>query len=169
MNGERSESSNDGTTLELPSDREILITRSFAAPARIVFEAITKPEHVRRWWAPRSRGEMLLCEIDFRVGGSWRYVMRATQGFEVGFSGKFLEIEAPYRLVQTEIFDPFPDAASVVTVVLTESGGKTILTSRSLYPSQEIRDQVIATGMEDGMRESYRQLTEVVTALGRTA
>ncbi|MBK7403012.1 MAG: SRPBCC family protein [Myxococcales bacterium] len=159
--------SEDGTQLDLPTDREILITRSFAAPARIVFEAITRPEHVRRWWAPRSRGEMLVCEVDFRVGGGWRYVMRTNSGMEVGFSGKFLEIEAPLRVVQTEIFDPFPDAASVVTVTLREAAGRTTLESRILYPSREVRDQVIATGMEHGMRESYRQLTEVVDALAR--
>ena len=159
--------SDDGTQLELPTDREILITRSFAAPARIVFEAITRPEHVRRGWAPRSRGEMLVCEVDFRVGGGWRYVMRTNSGMEVGFSGKFLEIEAPLRVVQTEIFDPFPDAASVVTVTLREAAGRTTLESRILYPSREVRDQVIATGMEHGMRESYRQLTEVVDALAR--
>lgn len=159
--------SDDGTQLELPTDREILISRSFAAPARIVFEAITRPEHVRRWWAPRSRGEMLVCEVDFRVGGGWRYVMRTNSGMEVGFSGKFLEIEAPLRVVQTEIFDPFPDAASVVTVTLREAAGRTTLESRILYPSREVRDQVIATGMEHGMRESYRQLTEVVDALAR--
>lgn len=159
--------SEDGTQLDLPTDREILISRSFAAPARIVFEAITRPEHVRRWWAPRSRGEMLVCEVDFRVGGGWRYVMRTNSGMEVGFSGKFLEIEAPVRVVQTEIFDPFPDAASVVTVTLREAAGRTTLESRILYPSREIRDQVIASGMEHGMRESYQQLTDVVDALAR--
>ncbi len=157
--------SDDGTKLELPGDREILITRSFAAPARLVFEAITRPEHVRRWWAPRSRGEMLVCEVDLRVGGGWRYVMRASNGMEVGFSGKFLEIEAPTRIVQTEIFDPFPDAASVVTVTLREAAGRTTLESRVVYPSAEVRAQVIASGMEHGMRESYRQLTEVVDTL----
>lgn len=165
MVAQESNAIQDGTTLELPSEREILITRSFQAPAELVFEALTKPEHVRRWWAPRSRGEILQCEIDFRVGGSWRYVMRAKPGFEVGFSGKYLEIEAPTRVVQTEIFDPFPDAAAIVTVQLSERDGRTTLTSRSLYPSQAVRDQVIASGMEDGMRESFRQLTEVVQSL----
>lgn len=160
-----SETKNDGTTLSLPSDREILITRAFAAPARIVFAALTSPEHVRNWWAPRSRGAMLVCEIDFRVGGAWRYTMRTNDGYEVGFSGTFLEIEAPRRVVQTEVFDPFPDAGSVVTMELAEEGGKTTMTCRSVYPSKEIRDQVIATGMEDGMRESYQQLTDVVTSL----
>jgi uncharacterized protein YndB with AHSA1/START domain len=159
----------DGTTLELPTDREILISRSFDAPARIVFEALTTAEHVRRWWAPRSRGELLRCEIDFRVGGTWRYAMRGTGGVEVGFHGAFLEIEAPTRVVQTEIFDPFPDAPSTVTLLLAERGGRTTLTSRSVYPSRAIRDQVLATGMEDGMRESMRQLTEVIESLRRAA
>ena len=165
MTEKASEPGQDGTTLELPSDREILITRSFDAPARIVFEAFTRPEHVRRWWAPRSRGEMLQCDIDFRVGGAWRFLMRARGGFEVGFSGVFLEIEAPHRVVQTENFDPFPDSPSTVTVLLAERAGTTTLTSRSLYPSKEIRDQVIASGMESGMRESMLQLTELVDLL----
>lgn len=155
----------DGTQMFTPSDREILITRSFRAPARIVFEALTKPEHVRRWWAPRSRGEMLTCEVDFRVGGRWRYTMRANAGFEVGFSGTFLTIEAPLKVAQTEVFDPFPDAVSTVTMTLEEQGPITAMRVLLVYPSKDVRDQVIGTGMEDGMRESYRQLTEVVLSL----
>lgn len=154
----------DGTTLELPSDREILITRSFAAPASLVFDAITKPELIRRWWAPRSRGEMLVCEVDLRVGGRWRFVMRASKGQEVGFSGEFFSI-SPTEIVQSEIFDPFPDAPARVTVTLTERGGTTVLTNRSLYPSKEVRDMVIASGMESGMRESMLQLSDVVASL----
>ena len=166
MPAKRSESANDGTTLDLPSERENQITRSIRAPDRIVFEAITTPENVRHWWAPKSRGEMRTCDIDFRVGGKWRFTMHAANmGFEVGFSGTFLEIEAPTKFVQTEIFDPFPDAVSTVTLLLVERDGQTTMTVRSVYPSQEIRDQVIASGMEDGMRESYRQLTEVVASL----
>jgi uncharacterized protein YndB with AHSA1/START domain len=159
----------DGTTLELPSDTEILITRAFDAPARIVFEAITKPEHIARWWAPQSRGEMVSCESDLRVGGRWRNVMRANNGYEVGFSGEYLEVDPPHRIVQTEFFDPFPDAGSIVTVTLTEQGGRTTLTSRAQYPSKAIRDQVIDTGMESGMRESYQQLTTVVAGLAASS
>lgn len=158
---------NDGTTLELPSDAEILISRTFDAPARIVFEAVTRPEHIRRWWAPKSRGEMTACAVDLRVGGEWRFAMRANNGMEVEFFGTYREIEAPTRIVQTEIFAPFPDVVSVVTLTLTEKDGRTTLRSRSVYPSKEVRDQVIASGMEDGMRESYRQLVEVVGGLGR--
>ena len=155
----------DGTTLALPSDNEILITRSFAAPARMVWAAITKPEYVKRWWAPRSRGAIVSVDIDCRVGGRWRFVMTANNGMEVGFSGTYLEIEAPHRMVNTEVFDPFPDAPANVTISLTESGGKTTLTNRTRYPSKAVRDQVIATGMEGGMRESMRQLTDVVASL----
>lgn len=155
----------DGTKLEILTDREILITRSFDAPARIVFEAVTRPEHIRRWWAPKSRGELLVCEVDLRIGGAWRLVMRTKNGMEVGFSGKFLELEAPTRIVQTEVFDPFPDVVSMVTVTLAEVRGKTTLSNHVVYPSKEVRDQVLASGMEHGMRESYRQLADVVVAL----
>lgn len=166
MTTERSDASNDGTTLELVSDNEMLITRSFAAPARLVFAAMTKPEHVKRWWAPRSRGEMVVCEIDLRVGGGYRYVMRTKGGMEVGFSGKFLEIDAPHRVVQTEVFDPFPDSPALNTVTLSEQGGVTKMANLVRYPSREVRDMVIATGMEGGMRESLSQLTEVVASIG---
>lgn len=162
---DESSEAHDGTTLELPGDNEIVITRSFAAPARLVFEALTTPELVRRWWAPRSRGEMTACEIDLRVGGSWRFAMRSARGVEVGFSGKYFEIDAPVRMVQSEIFDPFPDFPAMVTVTLTELAGRTTMTSRSVYPSQQVRDMVIASGMEGGMRESMVQLTEVVASL----
>ncbi len=91
--------------------------------------------------------------------------MRDTNGTEYGFSGKFLEIVAPTHLVQTEVFDPYPDSAATVTVTLTESDGKTKMTNRSLYPSKEERDQVIASGMEGGMRESMLQFTEVIAPL----
>jgi uncharacterized protein YndB with AHSA1/START domain len=161
----KDESSNDGTTLELPSDRELLITRSFRAPAARVLEALTRPEYVKRWWAPASRGSMVQCDIDFRVGGAWRFVMRTNSGDEVGFSGKYLEIDSPHRVVQTEIFDPFPDSAATVTLTLTEANGRTTMASRSLYPSREVRDMVIASGMEDGMRESMLQLDSVVLSL----
>lgn len=153
---------NHGTTLSLPNDTDILITRRFDAPAHIVFEAVTRPELVARWWCPQSRGEVVTCEADVRVGGTWRNVMRTTQGFTVGFHGTFLELDPPNRIVQTEIFDPFPDAGSTVTVTLVETNGTTLLTSHVSYPSREVRDQVIGSGMEGGMRESYLQLAALV-------
>ena len=159
----------DGTALELPSDREILITRSFDAPAPLVFEVLSRPEHVRRWWAPRSLGVSLdVCEIDFRVGGAWRFVMIRGGERLPAFYGTYLEIDAPHRVVNTETFEPYPDARSTVTVTLTEKAGRTTMTSRSLYPSKEVRDQVIASGMERGMRESMIQLSAVVASLSST-
>lgn len=159
------QSAHDGTHVELAGDADIVVTRTFDAPARIVFDALHKPEHVRRWWSPKTRGEMTLCEIDLRVGGTWRFQMRTLTGDVVGFHGTYLEIDAPHRVVNTEIFDPFPEAPSTVTVTLTERDGKTTMTSRSAYPSKEVRDMVIATGMEEGMRESLLQLKDVVTGL----
>lgn len=152
----------DGTQMLLVGDTEIRITRTFDAPAAIVFDALHRPELVRQWWAPRSRGEMTLCEIDLRPGGTWRYRMRTRTGETVGFHGTYLEIDAPHRVVTTEIFDPFPDAAATVTVTLVEADGRTTMTQRCVYPSREVRDLVIQSGMEDGMRESLRQLTAVV-------
>lgn len=162
----RNDSSHDGTTMELVSDCEIVISRSFAAPARLVFEAVTRPEHIRRWWAPSSRGVMTVCEVDFRIGGRYRYVMRTNDGTEVGFSGTYHEIEAPHRVVQTEVFDPFPESGSTVTMTLVEVDGRTTMTNRCVYPSRMVRDMVVASGMEGGMRESLRQLTDVVRSLG---
>jgi uncharacterized protein YndB with AHSA1/START domain len=166
MNEPRSANADAGgdTTLEVVGDTELVITRSFAAPATRVFDAVTKPEHVRRWWAPKSRGEIVSVEIDCRVGGAWRYVMKSKKGFEVAFKGVYLEIERPTRIVNTEIFEPFPDAVATVTVTLDERDGKTTLTTRSRYPSRHVRDQVIASGMESGMRESMRQLTDVIAS-----
>lgn len=154
-----------GTTMDLVGEAEIRISRSFAAPAALVFRALHDPEHVRRWWAPASRGQMTRCEIDLRVGGSWRYEMRTVGGELVGFHGTYLEIDAPHRVVSTEIFDPFPDAGSTVTVTLVEHDGTTTMTQHVVYPSRQVRDMVIATGMEHGMRESLRQLSEVVGGL----
>jgi uncharacterized protein YndB with AHSA1/START domain len=160
-----SSSAADGTTVELLGDTDILVTRHFQAPARLVFEALTKPEHVRRWWSPRSRGEMTECAIDFRVGGAYRYAMRTLGGDEVGFSGTILEIDAPHRYVCTEVFDPFPESVSTITTVLVEKAGTTTMQARMSYPSAMVREQVIASGMESGMRESYVQLTAVVAGL----
>ena len=113
--------------LELPRDNEILLRREFAASKAHVYLAITTPELVRRWWAPRSRGEMTHCTIDLRVGGRWRYEMRTTTGFVVGFSGEYLEIDGPDRVVCTEVFDLAPDFPSMVTSTLEERGGRTTL------------------------------------------
>src|SRR5262245_46330102 len=151
-----------------PSDREIRITRLFDAPRHLVFEAMTRPEHVRRWWGNLDeRYSVTECEIDLRVGGAWRFVGRGPEGQYPAFYGVYREIDAPSRLVYTEIFEPFPDAESVVTQILTEEGDKTRLTVTSSYPSIEVRDMVLKTGMEHGAALSYDRLDEVAAGLRR--
>jgi uncharacterized protein YndB with AHSA1/START domain len=148
-----------------PSDREIRLTRLFDAPRHLVWEAMSKPEHVRRWWGCLSDAHSVTsCEIDLRVGGTWRFVGRGPQG-EYGFHGVYREIAAPERVVFTEIFEPFPDVESVVTSLLTEEHGRTRLTVTAAYPSRDVRDMVIATGMEGGAAISYDRLEDVVTEL----
>ncbi|AUX48001.1 ATPase [Sorangium cellulosum] len=151
-----------------PSEQEILITRLFDAPRQLVFEVMTKPEHVKRWWGCLSEGYSVpVCEIDLRPGGAWRFVNRHPQG-EAAFRGEYREITPPSRLVYTEIFEQFPDTVSLVTAVLTEEGGKTRLTMTVRYPSLEVRDAVLASGMEFGAGASYDRLEELVAALQRS-
>ena len=148
-----------------PSDREIVLTRLFDAPRHLVFEAMTKPEHVKRWWGCLDdRYSVPVCEIDLRPGGKWRFIGKGPQG-EYGFHGVYREIVVPERVVFTEIYDPFPDAESVVTSVLTEEAGKTRLTATCVYPSQEVRDIVLQSGMTRGAGISYDKLEELVQQL----
>jgi uncharacterized protein YndB with AHSA1/START domain len=148
-----------------PSDREIVLTRLFDAPRRLVFEAMTRPEHVRQWWGRLDeRYSVTTCEIDLRPGGAWRYVGRGPRG-EFAFHGVYRAILAPERLVFTEIFDPFPDAESVVTALFADEAGKTRLTVSAVYPSIEVRDSVIKSGMEKGAAISYDRLEELVKRL----
>ena len=152
-----------------PSDCEIILTRLFDAPRHLVWEAMAKPEHVRRWWgALDDKHSMPVCEIDFRVGGKWHFVGRGPGG-EYGFHGEYHEIVPPERVVFTEIYDPFPDDGSLVTSVLTEEDGKTRLTVTARYRSQEVRDFVISTGMEKGAAISYDRLEDLVMELQRSA
>jgi uncharacterized protein YndB with AHSA1/START domain len=149
-----------------PSDREIGLTRLFDAPRNLVFEAMTKPEHVTQWWGRLGEGYSVpVCEIDLRPGGAWRFVNRTPKGQLVAFYGVYREIAPPERLVYTEIFEQFPDTESVVTAVFTEENGKTRLTVTALYPSLEVRDIVLKTGMEKGAAISYDRLEDVVSRL----
>lgn len=163
------ETARNETTLERISDREIVITRTFDAPPRIVFDVWTKPEYVRRWWSPRSCTEIVDVQADVRVGGRYRYVTLA-DGNECTFIGRYREIVPPSRLVYTEIFEPpgqavNEDDGAVVTVTFEERGGKTHLVSHSLFPSKEVLDMVLETGMEHGMRETMDQLDELLASL----
>ena len=149
-----------------PSDRDIRFTRVFDAPPEVVFDAMTRPEHVRRWWGCLSDGHgMRVCEIDLRVGGAWRFQGYGPEGDYPAFYGTYSEIDRPDRLAYTEFFEPFPDAGSVVTTELSDENGKTRLVVTATYPSLEVRDTVIATGMEKGAAISYDRLEELVGEL----
>jgi uncharacterized protein YndB with AHSA1/START domain len=155
----------DSYQVSTPSDVEIRLTRQFDAPARLVFEAMTKPEHVKQWWGRLGDGYSVpVCEIDLRPGGSWRFVNRHPHG-EAAFHGEYREITPPSRLVFTEIFEDFPDTVSVVTTDFTEENGKTQLTVTARYPSIEVRDAVIASGMSRGAGISYDRLEDLVADL----
>lgn len=148
-------------TVTTPSDREILITRTFAAPAARVFDAWTTPEHVRQWWGSDD-APMVECDIDLRVGGAWRYVTRGTDGTEFAWHGTYREVERPGRLVSTEVFEGFPDAEAVNTATLTEDDGTTTLTVTVLHSSKENRDGHLNSGMEAGMQVVLDRLEDLV-------
>ena len=150
-----------------PSEVEIRMTRLFDAPRQLVFEAMTKPEHVKQWWGRLGDGYSVpVCEIDLRVGGAWRFVNRHPEG-EAVFYGEYREITPPSRLVFTEIFEPYPDSVSVVTIEFTTEGSKTRMTATVRYPSLEVRDMVLGSGMATGAGVSYDRLEELVAKLQR--
>ena len=148
----------------LPGDTQILITREFDAPKELVYKAYTTPELIKRWWSG-DRGEVTSAEVDLHVGGSWRYVMTANEGFEVGFHGTFREIVPNERLVTTEVFEGMPDAEAVDTATLTEAAGRTTLTILVQHQSQANRDAHINSGMEGGMNEAFDHLEQVAQSL----
>ena len=153
-------------TVTLPSDREILITRKFDAPAALVFKAWTTPELVKRWWG-FDNFQWLVCDIDLRVGGSWRYLARTEGGYEVGFHGEFRSIQAPHRIVNTEVFEGFPDpdAGALNTIDFVERDGVTTMTLLVLHEKPEHRDAHINSGMESGMQVSMNRLEDIVVEL----
>jgi uncharacterized protein YndB with AHSA1/START domain len=154
------------TTLEQTGDRELVITRTFDAPASLVFDAWTRADLVARWWAPKSRGVTLVsCDADVRVGGVYRYVLRTRIGEEIAFSGTYREITRPTRLVYTQIFEPMPGPPAVITLTLAEAEGTTRLTAHEVYPSKAVLNMVLASGMEQGMRETMDQLAELLGSL----
>lgn len=148
----------------LPTDTTIQITRELAAPRHLVYKAYTTPELVRRWWHA-NRGEMTVCEIDLRVGGTWRYVMIAHGGFEVGFHGEYREIVPNERLVSTEVYEAIPDGQAIDTLTLTEEGGRTTMTILVEHESREARDGHINSGMEDGMQDALDRLEQAAVSL----
>jgi uncharacterized protein YndB with AHSA1/START domain len=151
-------------TLTLKSDLEVEITRVFNAPRRLVFEAHTKPEHMQRWWGPRNT-TMVGCEMDFRAGGSYRYVLRKAGGQQYAFRGEYREVVAPERIVQTFEFEGMPGAAIEETLTFTEHEGRTTLTVTSKANSIAVRDGLVHSGMEKGAAETYDRLEEHLGSL----
>ena len=148
----------------LPSDLEIRIIRVFDAPAALVFDVWTTPKHVRRWWG-REDAPVVVCDIDLRVGGSWRYVIRTADGVELGWHGTYQEIAAPNRLVSTEVFEGYADAESLNTLTLDENNGQTVLTALVLHSSKENRDGHIDSGMEAGMQPTLDRVEDILAEL----
>jgi uncharacterized protein YndB with AHSA1/START domain len=163
-----SAANSDSFEVTTVSDQEIRMTRLFDAPRQLVFEAMTSPEHVKRWWGQLGEGYSVpVCEIDLRVGGAWRFVNRHPRG-EAAFYGEYREITPPDRLVFTEIYEPFPESVSVVTAEFVDEGGKTRFTATVRYSSLEVRDMVISTGMARGAGISYDRLEDLVGELQRS-
>jgi uncharacterized protein YndB with AHSA1/START domain len=155
-----------GTTVERKSDRELVITRTFNGPARIVFEAWTRPELLKRWWVPKSFGMTLLsCEADVRVGGRYRFEIGHEASKAMAFFGKYIEVTPYSRLVWT---NEESDEGAVTTVTFEEKDGKTLLVMHERYPSKEALDGTMA-GMEGGMPETFAQLDELLSTLGASA
>src|SRR5579872_2710231 len=150
------------TMVERKSERELVVTRTFDAPARLVFEAWTKPELLKRWWAPKSSGLTLLtCEANVRVGGNYRFEFGHQSSKAMAFFGRYIEVTPPSRLVWSN--DESDDGA-VTTVTFEEKAGKTLLVMHELYPAKKALDHAI-TGMEAGMRETLGQLDELLMTL----
>jgi uncharacterized protein YndB with AHSA1/START domain len=157
--------------ITFPSDAEILITRTLNAPRRLVYRAWTTPELVKKWW-PGRRGEVTVVEMDFRVGGAWRYVMVAHGGFEVAFHGTYREIVPGERIVHTEVMEmpgtgPDSEDGAVLNTVTFEDadGGATTVSIRTNAGSREVRDMIAQSGMEGGVREQFEIIEELTASL----
>jgi uncharacterized protein YndB with AHSA1/START domain len=151
------------TTVERKSERELVVTRTFNGPARIVFEAWTKPELIKRWWVPKSMGMSLLsCEMDVRVGGKYRFVFGHDASKPMAFFGRYIEVTPYSRLVWT---NEESDDGAVTTVTFEEQDGKTLLAMHELYPSKEALDAA-GTGSADATVETFAQLDELLVTLG---
>jgi len=159
----RNESESRRTTVQKTSDREVVVTRTFDAPARLVFEAWSNPELFRKWWVPRSMGMTLRsCEMDVRTGGKYRLVFGDDPANPMAFFGNYLEVVPDKRIVWTN--EESGDAASVTTVTFEERDGKTLLVMSELYPTKEALDEA-GTGAQDALHETFAQLDEMLSEL----
>jgi uncharacterized protein YndB with AHSA1/START domain len=151
-------------TTTLPSDTEITMTRTFDAPRHLVWAAVTQPQHIKRWW---GRGNELDVTLDFRAGGSYRFVEHAEDGNEYAFRGEIREIVPEERVVQTFEFEGMPGHIAVETMTLEDKDGKTVLTSTSSFSNKEDRDGMLSSGMEAGANQSYDALDALLAELQR--
>jgi uncharacterized protein YndB with AHSA1/START domain len=154
------------TTLSLPSDREILMTRKFDAPREVVWECITDPNLIPKWWGFRADATEVK-KMDVRPGGKWQYITHTSGGEDVDFHGTYREVVAPEKLVYTFLFGDMPEGDGFVEITLVEENGVTELRDRGVFTSKEERDAVIESGMESGARETYERLAELIAT--RTA
>lgn len=158
--------SSGSATVEARGDTEILITRRFAAAPPLVWRAWTEPELIRRWWHA-NRGEMTVCEVDLRVGGRWRYAMVTPDGQDVAFHGEYREVEAPGRLVSTEVYEAVPDAMAVNLATFEDDGeGGTLLRILVTHEDRTGRDMHLNSGMEDGLQDALDMVEGVAGELG---
>ncbi|MEZ5285206.1 MAG: SRPBCC family protein [Vicinamibacterales bacterium] len=148
-------------SIRVRSDLEIEMRRTFAFPRRLVFEAHSKPEYISRWWGPRG-SELISCDMDFRPGGAWRFVVGKPGGQQYAFRGEYKEVVPPERLVYTFEFEGMPGSITVDAITFTEHEGHTTLTCVSRMDSIEARDAMLASGMEKGAAETYDRLEEML-------
>lgn len=156
--------SKGSAVVTLPTDTQILIHREFDAPRHLVYKAWTAPELIKRWWHA-NRGQVVVADVNLRVGGTWRWVMMTDRGFEVAFHGEYRELVPGERIVCTEVFEGFPDGEAVTTLTLTEKDGRTALTMLVQHSCQEHRDAHINSGMEAGMQDAMDLLEQVAISL----
>jgi uncharacterized protein YndB with AHSA1/START domain len=165
----------DKAQITLPSDREVKVTRTFKAPRALVFRAYTEPALVRRWMLGPPGWSMPVCDMDVRVGGSYRWKWKNdSDGAEFGFFGTFREVQPPSKIVHTERYDPgtLPEAypnegEAIITTTFTEEDGITTMTALMDFGSKDIRDAALKTGMTDGMEQSYQLLDQVLQETAR--
>ncbi len=149
------------TTIDTPSEREVTLTRSFDAPCELVFKALTEPDLLRRWYGPIG-WQLVVCDVDLRVGGEFHFVSQRPSGKKVGQRGQYREISPPERLVHSEWWEDWNPGECLVTVELATRGGQTILTSTTLFPSREVRDTILGSGMKHGAQQLYDKLSQLL-------
>jgi uncharacterized protein YndB with AHSA1/START domain len=154
--------------IDMPPDEPVIALRRLVkAPPTLVFRLYTEPDHLRRWWGPRHL-ELVTCDIDLRVGGTYRFLQRAPDGQEFRFHGTYLEIEPPHRLVKTFVFEGRPDNEAIDTYTFQPAGADTIVHCRTVHSSIAARDAHARSGARAGLAEAYQRLNEHLETLRRS-